>query len=174
MRYLTVFSCSIDIGEWIEDNDFYTNLLTSYSGVTEILLQENFLQVNRVYRITLRVTNEYEAEDYFNYDFRPNTPPQRGTCVMDNYFGHAALDLFQLHCKDWEDYDLPLRYQVTVPKLDGTYIVLSVGENNKTSLRLPVGDQNEAFNLRLEIYIIDSLAAYSKFNISLIVSTSLQ
>lgn len=92
---------------------------------------------------------------------------------MDKYVGLAVLDLFQLQCNDWEDYDLPLTYQVTVPKLDGTYIVLSVGQNSSIPLRLPVGDDDD-FRLRLEVYIIDSLVAYTKVNVSLIVSMDLQ
>ncbi|XP_078384727.1 sperm receptor for egg jelly-like [Oculina patagonica] len=156
-------------GDWIDDNDFYTHLLTSYSGVTEILLQENFLLVDRIYRVTLEVMTQYGAEGYAHYDFRPNTPPQRGTCVLDKYAGIAVLDLFELQCNDWDDYDLPLTYQVTVPTLNDTYIVLAVGQNSSIQLRLPVGDKDDVFRLRLEVYIIDSLVAYTRVNVSLYV-----
>lgn len=116
----------------------------------------------------------YGAEDFFHYDFRPNTPPQGGTCVLNKYVGQAVLDMFQLDCSSWNDYDLPLTYQVTVPKLDNTYIILAKKNISSMALRLPVGDQNDAFRLRLEVYVIDSLAANTKVNVSLIVSVYLK
>lgn len=116
----------------------------------------------------------YGAEDFFHYDFRPNTPPRGGTCVMDKYVGQALLDRFQLECSGWNDYDLPLAYQVRVPKLDNTYIVLARKNSSSMTLILPVGDQIDAYRLRLQIYVIDSLAANTEFNLSLIVSVYLK
>ena len=172
VRYilLLTFSCfSNGKGDWIEEKRFSSHLETPYP-TTEILLQENFIQIYKLYRITLKVLTQYGADGYTHYVFRANIPPEGGTCVSDKIIGQAALDEFGIQCNDWTDLDLPISYQVTVPKKDGTFIFLAEEHNNSFALRLPVGDKDNAYRLRLEVLIVDSLEAYTKFNVSVVVS----
>ena len=97
------------VTEFNETKQFYNNLLTDYTSKS-ILLKENFIRERMSYRIKFRVRTEYEADEYTHYDFRTNTPPERGTCTLDKSTGKAVLDKFQLTCRDWIDVDLPLRY----------------------------------------------------------------
>lgn len=138
--------------------------------VDDILLQENFLQINKLYRITFKVFTEYRADGYAYYIFSANIPPEGGTCESTKIIGQAALDEFELQCNDWKDADLPLFYQVTLPKEDGTFIFLAEEHNNSFALRLPVGDKYDGYRLRLEVLIVDSLEAYTKFNVTVVVS----
>ena len=160
---------SICLGDWKEKDGFYEHLLTSFTS-TEIILKANFLQLKKRYQIKFRVLTEHGGEGYTYYNFRTNTPPQGGSCEMDKSTGQAVLDEFELQCYDWIDHDLPLMYQVNIPKLDGTYIVFAVAPNNSITLRLPVGDKNYGYHLRLEVFIMDSLKASSKVNVSIFVS----
>ncbi|KAJ7336026.1 hypothetical protein OS493_013400 [Desmophyllum pertusum] len=155
-------------GDWKEKDGFYEHLLTSFTS-TEIILKANFLQLKKRYQIKFRVLTEHGGEGYTYYNFRTNTPPQGGSCEMDKSTGQAVLDEFELQCYDWIDHDLPLMYQVNIPKLDGTYIVFAVAPNNSITLRLPVGDKNYGYHLRLEVFIMDSLKASSKVNVSIFV-----
>ena len=113
---------------------------------------------------------EYGADGYAYYVFRANIPPEGGTCMSNTIIGQAALDEFDIECNDWTDLDLPLSYQVTVPKVDGTFIFLAEEHNNSFALRLPVGDKDNAYRLRLEVLVVDSLKAYTKFNVTVAVS----
>ena len=142
---------------------------TPYS-LSNILLQENFLQIRKLYRITFKVLTEYGADGYAYYEFSANIPPEGGTCGSTTIIGQAALDEFELQCNDWTDKDLPLFYQVTLPKKDGTFIFLAEEHNNSFALRLPVGDKYDGYRLRLEVLIVDSLEAYTKFNVTVVVS----
>lgn len=116
---------------------------------------------------------EYKAEEYTEYNFRTNSPPQNGTCTIKNATGEAVLGKFQLTCQYWDDVDQPLRYQVNIPKPDMSYIVLAVSTNSSMMLRLPVGDKNNAYTLQLDVFIMDSLLAWTKVNVSVTVSFSL-
>ena len=138
--------------------------------VGEILLRENFLQIRKLYRITFKVLTECGADGYAYYEFRANVPPENGTCGSTTIIGQAALDEFEVQCNDWKDRDLPLFYQVTLPKEDGTFIFLAEEYNNSFALRLPVGDKNNGYRLRLEVLIVDSLEAHTKFNVTVVVS----
>lgn len=153
----------------MEENGFSSHLQTPSSSA-EILLQENYLQINKLYRITFKVLTEYGADGYTYYVFRANIPPKGGTCVSDKVIGQAALDTFGIECNEWTDNDLPLVYQVTIPKQDGTFIFLAEEKNNSFALRLPVGDKDNAFRLQLELLIVDALAAYTKINVTVVVS----
>ena len=82
------------------------------------------------------------------------------------------LEKFQLTCQNWDDVDQPLRYQVNIPKPDMSYIVFAVSTNSSMTLRLPVGDKNNSYTLRLDVFIVDSLLAWTKVNVSVIVSFS--
>jgi len=165
--FFVVFS--IGIGDWIEETGFSSHLDTPYP-TTEILLQENFVQIYKLYRITFKVLTEYGADGYTYYVFRANIPPEGGTCESATIIGQAALDEFEIQCNDWRDLDLPLFYQVTLPKVDGTFIFLAEELNNSFALRLPVGDKDDGYRLRLEILVVDSLEAYTKFNVTVVVS----
>lgn len=66
------------------------------------------------------------------------------------------------------------RYQVNIPKADGPYIVLALSNDSSMSLQLPVGDKDNLYNLRMTVYVIDSLAATTRVNISVIVSFSFE
>lgn len=160
---------SIGIGDWIEETGFSSHLDTPYP-TTEILLQENFVQIYKLYRITFKVLTEYGADGYTYYVFRANIPPEGGTCESATIIGQAALDEFEIQCNDWRDLDLPLFYQVTLPKVDGTFIFLAEELNNSFALRLPVGDKDDGYRLRLEVLVVDSLEAYTKFNVTVVVS----
>lgn len=160
---------SIGLGDWIEEIGFSSHLDTPYP-VDKILLQENFLQIYKLYRITFKVVTVYGADGYAYYQFRANVPPEGGTCGSTTIIGQAALDEFEIQCSDWTDQDLPLFYQVTLPKEDGTFIFLAEEHNNSFALRLPVGDKYDGYRLRLKVLIVDSLEAYTIFNVTVVVS----
>jgi len=148
---------------------FYSNLLTSYTS-TSILLKENFCQQRMSYRIKFRVRTIYDAEDDTYYDFRTNTPPEHGTCTVDKNTGEAVLDEFRVMCRDWVDVDLPLKYQLNIPRPDHHYVVSAANNDNTITTRLPVGDKDDYYNLRIEVVVFDSLLATTKVNVTVIVS----
>ena len=133
-------------------------------------MQENFLQKEKLYQIRFQSLTNYRGEGYSYYNFQTNSPPKWGTCVLDRSAGRAVLDEFQLQCNNWTDNDFPLTYQVNIPKLDGTYIVFAAGPNSSIPLRLPVGNKDDGYRLRLEVVVIDSLLASTRVNMSAIVS----
>ena len=157
------------LAEYNQTKGFHSNLLTGVAS-RSMLLKENFLLKRRSYQIRFRVRTEYKAEEYTDYNFRTNSPPQNGTCTMDKYTGKGVLEKFQLTCQDWVDLDQPLKYQVTIPKPDMSYITFAVSNESLMTLRLPVGDKNNSYALQLEVYILDSLLAWTKVNVSLTVS----
>ena len=120
--------------------------------------------------IKFRVRTIYNADDFAYYYFRTNTPPANGTCTMDKTVGQAVLEDFVLTCTGWNDVDLPLKYQVNVPGLGSSYVVLAVSSDSSNTLRLPVGDKNDNYNLLLEVNVQDSLLAAAKVNLTVIVS----
>jgi len=160
---------SIGIGDWIEEKGFSSHLATP-DPTTEMLLQENYIQTYKLYRITFKVLTEWGADGYTYYVFRANIPPRHGTCEPATIIGQAVLDEFEIRCTHWTDLDLPLFYQVTVPKVDGTFIFLAEEHNESFALRLPVGDKDDGFRLRLEVLVVDSLDSYTKFNVTVVVS----
>lgn len=115
---------------------------------------------------------EEQAEEFSEYNFRTNSPPQNGTCTIDKATGEAVLEKFQLTCQDWDDVDQPLTYQVNILKPDMSYIVFAVSTLSSMTLRLPVGDKNNSYTLRLDVFIVDSLLGWTKVNVSVIVSFS--
>ena len=151
--------------------NFYSHLLTSSSSLS-MLLQENVLEKRKSYMIKFRVTTIYDAKEFAYYYFRTNIPPEGGTCEIDRETGKAALDQFYLACINWKDKDEPLVYQVNIPsKNEGSgYIVFAVFNTSSTNLSLPVGDKLDLYHLHLNVYIIDSLGATAKVNLTVIVS----
>ncbi|XP_022784277.1 uncharacterized protein LOC111324875 [Stylophora pistillata] len=157
-------------GGWKETAGFYQALITSSTG-RAIVLKENFLQKEMFYQIRFRTVTYYRGEGYSFYDFHTNSPPKLGTCKIDKSEGKAALDTFHLQCNDWYDTDLPLTYQVNIPKEDGTYIFLASETNNSIPLRLPVGNKSDGNRLQLEVAVIDSFLAFTKINLTVVVYT---
>ena len=150
--------------------NFYSNLLTTSSS-RSMLLQENVLEKRKSYMIKLRVTTIYDAKEFAYYYFRTNIPPVGGTCAIDRDTGVAARDEYELACNNWVDSDTPLVYKVNIPSNNESsgYIVLAVFDTN-SKLRLPVGDKLDLYHLHLNVYIIDSLGATAKVNLTVIVS----
>lgn len=163
----------IGLGEWKKTPGFYQALITSSTSRT-IFLMENFLQKEMFYQIRFRTVTAYRGEGYSYYYFHTNSPPKSGTCETDKSEGKAALETFHLQCNDWYDTDLPLTYQVNIPKEDGTYIILASETNNSLPLRLPVGNESDGNRLQLEVVITDSLLAFAKANITVFVSISIR
>ena len=121
--------------------------------------------------IKFRVTTIYDAKEFAYYYFRINIPPVGGTCEIDKDTGEAARDEYKLTCNNWVDSDTPLVYKANIPSNNESsgYIVLAVFDTS-SKLRLPVGDKLDLYRLHLNVYIIDSLGATAKVNLTVIVS----
>ena len=110
--------------------------------------------------ITIRVENEVFKEEY-DKKVVVNSPPfitGRGCFVAPNE-GYAVETIFNITCLGWTDEDEPLKYEFRYNTSDGLIINYpNVGTGKNTlSTNLPVGNKANDFDLRVEVYVKDSL-----------------
>ena len=73
--------------------------------------------------------------------------------------GYAVETIFNITCLGWSDEDEPLTYEFRYNTSDGliiNYPNVGIGKNT-LSTNLPVGNQAENFELRVDVYVKDSL-----------------
>ena len=112
--------------------------------------------------IAIRVENEVIKEEY-DKEITLNSPPyiadrNSGCFVMPNE-GYAVETIFNITCSGWSDEDKPLKYEFRYNTSDGLIINdPNVGtRKNILATNLPVGNKADNFELRLDVYVKDSL-----------------
>lgn len=125
--------------------------------------------------IAIRVENEVIKEEY-DETVTLNSPPfitdhNSGCFVIPNE-GYAVETIFNITCLDWNDEDEPLKYEFRYNTSDGliiNYPNVRTGKNT-LSTNLPVGNKADNFDLRVDVYVKDSLGDLTISNVTVKVS----
>ena len=80
-------------------------------GSLRYVIAENVLRSSRDYEMTITAVDTKGVAGNATAKFSVNAPPTRGRCYAEPNNGTALETTFRLHCKDWSDEDMPLRYQ---------------------------------------------------------------
>lgn len=112
--------------------------------------------------IAIRVQNEVIKEEY-GEKIILNSPPfitdRNSGCFVTPNEGYAVETIFNISCLGWSDEDEPLNYEFRYNTSDGLIINYpNVGTGKNTlSTNLPVGNKADNFELRVDVYVKDSL-----------------
>lgn len=112
--------------------------------------------------IAIRVENEVIKEEYDEI-VTLNSPPfitdHNSGCFVTPNEGYAVETIFNITCLGWNDEDEPLKYEFRYNASDGLIINYpNVGTGKNTlSTNLPVGNKADNFDLRVDVYVKDSL-----------------
>lgn len=112
--------------------------------------------------IAIRVENDVIKEEYEKKTIL-NSPPfiadRNSGCFVTPNEGYAVETIFNITCLGWSDEDNPLTYEFRYNTSDGlviNYPNLGIGMNT-LSTNLPVGNRANNFELRVDVYVKDSL-----------------
>lgn len=130
------------------------------------------LTPSKLYRFTLKGGLVDGAQGLAQRNGFTNTPPKGGRCFSDKEEGEAMETMFKFTCEDWEDEDIPLRYEFIYFNGEGAESLFFFGASNIASGKLPMGPEKDNFTIRFEVRIIDVYEATSVVSFNVSVSSS--
>lgn len=108
------------------------------------------------------------AEGSTKFVLRENTSPTNGTCSIIPITGEALVTDFKMKCSGWIDSDnkqQPFVYSLVTLSEDSDKkeitTVLSRGIQSELVTKLPLGDSKKNHSLKIQIWVHDSLGAYT-------------
>lgn len=108
------------------------------------------------------------SEGSTKFTLGENTSPSNGTCDIHPISGEALVTEFKMNCSGWVDIDntqQPFIYWLVAFSEDSekkrVQTVLFRGILRELVTKLPVGDKNNNNSLQVQIWIQDSLGAYT-------------
>lgn len=119
-------------------------------------------KIRAVIAIRVENDNKYIKEEHDEYVIL-NSPPfitdGNSGCFVTPNEGYAVETIFNITCLGWGDEDEPLKYEFRYNTSDGLIINYpNVGNGKNTlSTNLPVGNKANNFDLRVDVYVKDSL-----------------
>ncbi|XP_078666466.1 uncharacterized protein LOC144908605 isoform X2 [Branchiostoma floridae x Branchiostoma belcheri] len=130
------------------------------------------------YTVTARVTDTNSSESgSSDYSFTLNEPPTVGNCTV--HASNTSQGFFEIQCRDFNDNDLPLRYDfeytaadVTVASLNSTvgstyqHLLYSGPASSTPPIRLPTGNPDRNFDLEIFIRVTDVFGAFSNTSVT--------
>ena len=127
------------------------------------MVAERVLEQNKTYKIEHHVRNAQNGTFVSSHIFKTNRLPHSGNCTTDKYEIKAAVDSITITCKDWVDVVPFFRYEAWTHSPFTTSKLLYFGNASTFPLKLPLGESNNNFTLRLEIKVFDSYQEFDYF-----------
>jgi len=142
--------------------------VAQYTKDVVFVIKKFTLTPSKLYRFTLKGGIIGGAKGLAQRNGFTNTPPKGGNCFPDTYVGEAMQTTFTFTCENWEDEDLPLRYEFVYYNEIGAESLFLFGASNIASGKLPMGAEKDNFTIRFDVRIIDVYEATSvvSFNVS--------
>ena len=139
-----------------------------YRREVVFVIKKFTLTPGKLYRFTLRAGLSDGSKGLAQRNGFTNTPPKGGRCFSDYDEGEAMTTLFTFTCLDWEDEDIPLRYEFVYYNEVGAESLFFFGASNVATGKLPMGAEKDNFTIRFDVRIIDVYEATSvvSFNVT--------
>ena len=142
-----------------------------YRREVVFVIKKFILTPGKLYRFTLKGgLADGSAKGLAQRNGFTNTPPVGGRCSSDKTQGEAMESLFTFTCNDWDDQDIPLRYEFVYYNDQGAESLFFFGASNVASGKLPMGAEKDNFTIRFDVRIIDVFEATSVVSFNVTVS----
>ena len=96
-----------------------------------------------------------------------NDSPKNGSCKITPNSGFAISTNFQISCSEWADEDnkqQPFIYELAVYLKNGKRSVLNRGVEEVISKKMPLGNDQENYELQIEVRIEDAFGAATRWD----------
>lgn len=157
---------------WSEEVQQLQTITGTVLNTTYLVINPHTLVPDRHYRLTvdLENVNVDNSNGFAVWLFKTSTVPTGGTCTANTSSGVAVKTTFTVDCTNWDDPNMPLLYEFTLPLADGLSTILSYGYTTAAELILPPGDLLKNYTLTIEAVITSSTGSKASTLINVQVS----
>ena len=140
-------------------------LISTRLSSTALVSYARILAPGVLYKFVLTAQRQGGHPGYSEYQFTTNSPPVEGTCDVSPASGITLTTKFTFTCTDWQDPDLPLKYEFIYFTNNDLLNVVYQGVQTRKQMNLPAGYEANNFTLDFRVRVIDMIGAFTEVKI---------